>query len=393
MEERKGNVRLLVVGDGGVTTGFARVVSSIVENLPENYDIHHVAINYNGDPYPVSHKNHKLYPARLGGDLLGVGRFSGFVEIIKPDVIFIINDPWLTKHYLEAVKYDEEILKKIVLYIPVDATYLQKLWFKGFDKLGAVVAYTEFGKNEILRADNSFDVKVIPHGVDSGVFYPYSREQAKMELGLPEDLFIVLNANRNQPRKRIDLTIRSFARFAKGKPENVKLYLHMGIQDEGWHLPEMAIRYGIDDRLILTSSTLSPLNGVTNSRLNTIYNACEIGLNTSHGEGWGLINIEHAITKSAQIVPDSSACREIFSDCGILTKCSTEYTNPSMLTVGAVVDEDSVVQALETLYADKSLRDSLSEKAFNKFTQDKYSWKTIAKEWFDLFEKIRLEQV
>lgn len=40
------------------------------------------------------------------------------------------------------------------------------------------------------------------------------------------DSFLVLNANRNQKRKRIDITLKAFAALARDKPENVKLLLH-----------------------------------------------------------------------------------------------------------------------------------------------------------------------
>ena len=44
-------VKVLWVSDGGVATGFARVAHSIIENLPDHYEVHHLAVNYNGDPY------------------------------------------------------------------------------------------------------------------------------------------------------------------------------------------------------------------------------------------------------------------------------------------------------------------------------------------------------
>jgi D-inositol-3-phosphate glycosyltransferase len=50
----------------------------------------------------------------------------------------------------------------------------------------------------------------------------------------------VLNANRNQPRKRIDITLRGFALFAVDKPETVQLYLHMGSEDMGWNALQLA---------------------------------------------------------------------------------------------------------------------------------------------------------
>jgi len=75
---------------------------------------------------------------------------------------------------------------------------------------------------------------------------------------LNEDDFIVFNGNRNQFRKRIDITISAFAKFAVGRPDT-KLYLHMGMKDMGWDVMplfkrEMA-RQGLDanNRIIMTT--------------------------------------------------------------------------------------------------------------------------------------------
>src|ERR1700753_1257732 len=86
------------------------------------------------------------------------------------------------------------------------------------------------------------DIAIIGHGVDTQAFHPLpGGRRAARERLFPgqsdlHDAFIVLNANRNQPRKRIDLTLEAFATFAQGKPANVKLYLHMARQDTGWDI-------------------------------------------------------------------------------------------------------------------------------------------------------------
>ena len=101
-----------------------------------------------------------------------------------------------------------------------------------------------------------------------------------------EGRFIVLNANRNQPRKRIDTTIRAFALFARGKPAGVNLFLHMGVEDAGWNVVTLARRYGVEDRLLM-SSLNKTIQGVSQQQLNRVYNACDVGLNTSTAEGLG----------------------------------------------------------------------------------------------------------
>ena len=61
------------------------------------------------------------------------------------------------------------------------------------------------------------------------------KKEARKKLKLDEDLFIVFNGNRNQFRKRIDITCEAFAKFAVGKPE-ARMYLHMGMKDQGWDI-------------------------------------------------------------------------------------------------------------------------------------------------------------
>ncbi len=115
-----------------------------------------------------------------------------------------------------------------------------------------------------------------------------------MKLDDPEhrDAFIVLNANRNMPRKRIDLTIQGFAEFARDKPANVKLYLHMATQDTGWNVIALARRHGIYDRLIMTrADNVAP--DFSDEQLNLLYNACDVGITTTTGEGWGMVTFEH----------------------------------------------------------------------------------------------------
>ncbi len=81
----------LWIGDGGIFTGFANVNHQIIENLPpDDYDIHHIAINYKGDWWETV-PWHKLYPAHLAGDFMGKNRITGFIDKYKPDFVFTSN--------------------------------------------------------------------------------------------------------------------------------------------------------------------------------------------------------------------------------------------------------------------------------------------------------------
>ena len=53
----------------------------------------------------------------------------------------------------------------------------------------------------------------------------------------------------------------------------------------------------------------APPNTLNDEGINQIYNMCDIGLNTSDGEGFGLCQLEHLYTGAPQIVTDVGSYR------------------------------------------------------------------------------------
>lgn len=381
--------KILWIGDGGVATGFANVNHNIIENLPEDdYDIHHLAVNFRGD-YFETKPWHKLYPAMLGGDMLGIGRIKGMVEKLKPDLIFILNDLWVVRDYLNNIGEDIPI----VCYFPVDAGPVQAGWIEFFGRLEGTVAYTKYGQQEILKTRPDLSVSIIPHGIDTKMFYPIDKMEARvvhMKNTINPDDWIVINANRNQPRKRIDLTIKGFCEFANDKPDNVRLYLHMGIEDAGWRIDTMIERYKHAQRLYITSPNLRPDNGIPVEILNYIYNSCDVGLNTSLGEGWGLVPFEHAATGAPQIVPANSANLEIWGEGrGLLMPVEKEtITAPRILTEGSVPSVQTIADSLQYAYDNPKEMSEMAKAAYDWMLLPQFQWSTIALQWDALFKKI-----
>ncbi len=423
----KGNgekVKVLWVGDGVTPTGFSRVNHNIIKHLSDKYEVHHLAINYRGDPHEYEHM---IYPAAVPtgthGDVWGFSRLTQLISVIKPKIIFILNDPWVIQQYLaliiEAKGRVPDIEKiPVVVYFPVDASEHDAHWFRDYNELvKKVCVYSEFGKEVILEtgAINPAMVEVIPHGTDKDTFYPVKDMKDKsgnvLKSGMqiareailpltqkPELLnsFIVLNANRNQPRKRIDITVKAFGEFAKDKPRNVKLYLHMGTQDMGWDIVRLAVRYSFDERLIITSHNPS-LSWVPDEKLNMIYNACDVGLNTSMGEGWGLCSWEHAATGKPQIVPDHSVLPEIWGDTAIYIPTIADHLYEVTHTCARIVSVEGTVEALELAYQDwvkdgKMLR-TLGQDSLKLVRQRKYDWKNVSKQFEDVFEEVNANYV
>jgi glycosyltransferase involved in cell wall biosynthesis len=259
----------------------------------------------------------------------------------------------------------------------------------------AVISYTEFGAYEFVRGGIQKPIAVIPHGVTPGQFYPMDKAEARRKLGLKEDLFIVFNGNRNQFRKRIDITIQAFAQFAVDKTE-AQLYLHMGLKDQGWQVMDVFARemsrVGLDPngRIIMTTQTEGPPN-VSVDMLNTIYNAVDIGVNTCKGEGWGLVNFEHAACGVAQVVPDHTSCKEIFEGCGELIRCDHVDVDTNYAREMPCPSADHLTEILNALYHDPERRRQVGDACYQRVTDLQFSWDTVASQFGGIFEDVMKE--
>jgi glycosyltransferase involved in cell wall biosynthesis len=234
---------------------------------------------------------------------------------------------------------------------------------------------------EVRKAGCEMPCDVIPHGINHSTFFPVKKEEARKALGLPEDAFFVFNGNRNQPRKRIDLTIKAFIKFALDKPE-ARLWLNMGAKDQGWDLIPLFKRFARDfgyeptGKLVLTSKDFDVTNCLPIDKLNLVYNACDIGVNTCIGEGWGLVNFEHAATGVAQIVPDHTSLKEIFNEIPRIPVESWEVDCNYGLDRG-VPSVDGMVQILNHYYENREDLEKVGKWCYSALQQEKYQWEKI----------------
>ncbi len=383
--------RLLAVGFHAPATGLTRVMENILEPLAKHYDVHFIGIGYKE---PVKSGKMTIYPSNLhGGDVFGAYQAREFVEKFHPELVFLLNDLWILGKYARVLA-NRPARTKVVCYCPLDGRIPNPSLIEplaSFDSLGV---YTHFARREFEKAARGRfrlpEIEVIPHGVDTNVFHPLpenrrlaARKALFPDDSDPRDSFVVLNANRPQPRKRVDLTIEGFARFARGKPPNVRLRLHHAITDdeERAEIPRLARARSIAGRLVMSSGNLP------DEKLNLLYNACDVGGNTSMGEGWGLVSFEHAAAGAAQIVPNHSACAELWEGAAEFVEPMNAYVPDFSLLEMESVSPEGVASALERLYADHEHRETMSRAAYENAVKPEYRWDEIAGQWRRLFDE------
>jgi D-inositol-3-phosphate glycosyltransferase len=322
--------KILYCGDIGVQTGFGRVAEYLVPALAKEHEVHALAVNWHGDPSPMQ-QHCFMYPAQAhGSDPFGSHRIASMVQQLKPDLVFIVNDIWVAISLYDQIEgLRKDIPFKSCIYTPIDSYGLFPELLPAVEKWDQLITYTHFGAAEIALMGYNRPVPVIGHGTDFSKFFPMDKSACRKALSLPEDAFIVFNGNRNQPRKRIDLTIKGFIEFAVDKPD-ARLWLHMGVKDMGWEIVPLFRRVARDmgydptGKLILSGMHFSTANCFPIEKLNEVYNAVDVGVNTCIGEGWGLVNTEHAATGVAQLVPDHTSLKEIFTNTPRITCNATE---------------------------------------------------------------------
>ena len=378
-------------------TGFGRVSGAVLPRLREGFEFVVLACNWHGDPVDEQ-KLFKMYPAsnRFQQAPFGEDRIREIVEKERPDIVFSLNDPWIvSEQYRRIQDLHQQKKFKFVGYLTMDSYN----WLGGIDPhindWDGVIAFTEFGAHEFVKGGVRIPIAVIPHGLDRDVFYPMDQEEAREKLGLKKDIFIVLNGNRNQFRKRMDITVAAFAKFAAGRPD-AQLYMHMGLKDQGWDLMPLFAREmgknGLDPngRIIMTSNSPNPPN-VSTEMLNWIYNCADVGVNTTKGGGWELVNFENAACRVAQVVPDHTSTKEVFEGYGRLIRCDHIDVDTNYGREMPCPSTDHLVEILCEMYESKDARSQVADACYARVTDEQFSWDTIASQFGGIFEDVMNE--
>jgi glycosyltransferase involved in cell wall biosynthesis len=375
--------RLLWIGDAIAHTGFARVTHSVCQYLKDTWDLLVIGLNYDGSPHAY---DYPIWPARNGGDIWGLGMYNRLVTALRPDAVCVLNDPWIVARFCERKAPDTPM----AAYMPVDAKNIPEGVIEGMGNLDLAIFYTEFGKHQAELGGFTGRSAIIPHGIDLSIYRPLDKREARERLNLSETLadnaFIVGNVNRNQPRKRLDLTVQYFAEWVHRNrlPENVYLYIHCAQRDQaGWNLAQLGRYFGVERRLMLPDpGAVTPAEGFPEAFMPWIYSAFDLQITTTMGEGWGLPQAEGMACGIPQIMPMYSALAEWAAGAAYFVPCTGEEAHIVINTIGGIPDKEDFIRALDRMYREPELRREYSEKALARAREPRFRWWDIA----DLFQ-------
>jgi glycosyltransferase involved in cell wall biosynthesis len=257
----------------------------------------------------------------------GYNKIHEYLDMVNPDVVMIYNDPITICRFLEKMKYEPGVTPyKVWVYLDQVYEGIAPVLIDTIRKnTERIYCFSEHWKQTLLSYGPVADVRVMEHAVDPTVFSKLpsaSRDAARANMNIPKDGIVLLNANRNSERKRLDLTVQGFMRALARNP---KLYLviatNMEAQGGAYYdlqriLLEEARVLGLGQEqlrnvIIINTSTN---NIIDDEGINQLYNLADIGINTSNGEGYGLCQLEHLHTGAPQIVTDIGTYRSFLSE-------------------------------------------------------------------------------
>jgi glycosyltransferase involved in cell wall biosynthesis len=257
----------------------------------------------------------------------------------RPHVVMIYNDLSVVTRFLEEIR-KAGLPRTFQVWVYCDQVYtmqpqaLLDILNRDADR---IFTFTAYWKQCLKSQGITRPIDVLTHGFSSALCYPMPRDLARRQLQLPTDLFIFLNLNRNQPRKRYDILIMAFTELIVKYPTKPLYMLCVCDKGErgGWWLFELFQRelrmrdvstelFG--NRLIVTSQNLS----FKDEEVNLFYNAADVGINTADGEGFGLCQFEQMGVGVPQVVPDIGGFKEFCRpDNSVLVKPTVRYYLPN----------------------------------------------------------------
>lgn len=326
-------------------------------------------------------------------ELYGIDCIVDTIAETKPDVVFIYNDIIVVNRILnEFIETNISKNFKLIIYLDLVYEYEKLILFKNINIWAdELFLFSNCWKNNLIKIGFKEEkLFIVPHGIDTTIFKPVHQPFAKQMIGFKEDDFIILNTNRNCYRKAIDITVEAFIKFLKKYEygDKIKLFLNMDSPAEhGYNILElikvMSMKNDADfDKIIANHIfTKNSMKYFSDEKLNELYNACDVGINTCVGEGFGLCNLEHACVGKPQIVSKVGALADIFDNSYstlVDPKIDLYLSNNMEEHVGFIqlCDSSDFASAIEKYYLDRTLGKEHGDLAMHTLVE-KYDWSKI----------------
>ncbi len=351
----------------------------------------------------IAHQNYQpMKTDEWGDDLIiyptkGYGDASLLREAIwleRPDAVWIMTDPrfwgWLWE-------MEEEIRSHCPLvYYHVWDNYpyphFNRKYYLSNDAIATISKVTD---DIVATVAPEVKRKYIPHAVPSA-FSPFPEEERTKfrqdNFGDDADKFVVFWNNRNARRKQSGSLIFWFKKFLnKVGQDKAVLIMHTDTKDQhGQDLDAIVQEIEMDKGQVKFSRHKMPPE-----HLARLYNACDVTVNISDAEGFGLATLESMACGTPIIVNKTGGLQEQITDGKEVFGVGIEPASKAIIGSQDIpfiredrMNEDDFVNALEEIFnKTHKQRRKLGEKG-RKHVEKNYSFVEMEKNWVEFMDEI-----
>lgn len=327
----------------------------------------------------LSNKGCNLYPDK--------DMFLKHYNDILPDVVIAHNDFYRISYISEL---EENILNKTLVWLPIEDCH-------GFGDLGQfsklknLAFVTPYGQNLYKNILPSTKLFQINHQVNAD-FCDNSKIDRNIldTMDLVKDKFIVLRVDRNQDRKKWELTLKSFEKFIKKYYiEDAVLVAKTRKADfvSDLDLGKYAQELGILDKIVFIDEDLNQ------HQLRGLHDASDIFFSTTGSEGFGL-SIAEAMISCKPII--YTGCAPLFDVVGPNNGTAIRVLNKKYSTKMFVqyneIDTDHACEILNEYYQDwKSGKTRIKSEGLSarKYAK-RYEVESVVDKFEEVFEQMKI---
>lgn len=403
-------------------TGYGRVTRELAKRfVAAGHEVFIMGWEYTGEDFKHEEgwtlvdcgiPNGKFGAEQILGDK-GPSVLERNLQRYRPDVYVSLIDIWSIPH---AIKSCNNAAIPYVAYLPIDGKPIPEAWADILKHLHTPLFMSEFGGEEFAQfvakmanADPSWEyylenpATVIQHGVDIDLLKPITPEEKneiRGRLNVPEWETTFLSVARNAQRKQTPRLLEAFSLFIESSGADAGLILHTGDPEnhwgQGWHLPSLITRLGLDGRVIFADIDANPCLGISNQDIASLYQIADAHVLATGGEGFGLPTLEAMSCGIPIIVPDNSTGREfvkpeegnihnnrgyLHGENGILVRCATHIDGAGFGVQMGLVDIQGLKNALQFIHDAKQNENQLHLKG-REFAEN-LSWDNIAERFLE----------
>jgi len=226
----------------------------------------------------------------------------------KADIVITLYDAWV---------FDPKTMSQFrwCPWLPVDHVGVPDAVKAALSVAWQPIVYSRFALNAMKQA--GIDALYVPHGVDTKVFRPLDKMEARKTLNLPRTdvdfLAVMVAANKGTPsRKCFAEVLFAWADFIKEHPKAM-LFLHTtsGPQMSGLDLPQITHNLGLTGEHVVFCDPYWNVLGFPPEFMARLYNAADVLVNPSMGEGFGIPILEAQACGTPVIVGDWTSMPEL----------------------------------------------------------------------------------